>query len=367
MKKLIWVLTLFFLCALFISARAYVWVDDFAFAAFFSLGFPFLYVGAFVLMILLLIIGFSWQGLVLVVGLVIHFNAFKLNIAFAATSNKVEHGQSLKCLTWNVRLFDLYNWSENTKTKEKMMQVLKKQSADVMTFQEYYHQSSRSNEFKTTSEILDVFKGYDHALQFSDTVKEDHFFGLAIYSKYKIVNQGKILFSGKGSNLAMFADLDLGDDTVRFYNIHLASFKFSKEDYAFIDSYASSDLKNQNQQVSIDVGGIKIIKRLIKGYQRRREQVGILKKHILKAPHKVVLMGDFNDTPNSHTYHILSASLSDAFLESGFGIGATYAGLGKFLRIDYILHDQAIRSERTKVIDDELLSDHYALTTTLKF
>ena len=41
-------------------------------------------------------------------------------------------------ISWNVKNFDLYNWSKNLDTREEMMELIKKENADVLCLQEFY-------------------------------------------------------------------------------------------------------------------------------------------------------------------------------------------------------------------------------------
>lgn len=68
--------------------------------------------------------------------------------------------------------------------------------------------------------------------------------GQAIFSKYKIINQGTIAFP-ESDNLVIFADVKKGKDTLRVYNIHLQSVKISPD-----VSEIESDVNKINQQKS---------------------------------------------------------------------------------------------------------------------
>jgi endonuclease/exonuclease/phosphatase family metal-dependent hydrolase len=80
----------------------------------------------------------------------------------------------------------------------------------------------------------------------------------------------------------------------------------------------------------------------------------------------VVVCGDFNDTPNSYTYHQISKGLNDAFREAGSGIGTTYVGKIPFLRIDYILYSKERFDPLYFKVIRKNLSDHYPVVSTLK-
>ena len=58
----------------------------------------------------------------------------------------------LKVMSYNVRLFDLYNWTENEKTRDLIIQQIKDANPDVICFQEYYY-STKLN-FQTRDLII---------------------------------------------------------------------------------------------------------------------------------------------------------------------------------------------------------------------
>ena len=57
---------------------------------------------------------------------------------FAVNFNEVNKEAGIKVMSWNVKNFDLYNWSKNTETRGQMMALIKKEKADVLCLQEFY-------------------------------------------------------------------------------------------------------------------------------------------------------------------------------------------------------------------------------------
>jgi len=76
----------------------------------------------------------------------------------------------------------------------------------------------------------------------------------------------------------------------------------------------------------------------------------------------VVVMGDFNDTPQSYAYRKIKRSLHDAFRRAGNGFGNTYAGELPSFRIDYILFSNSYIPYEFKRIKTNY-SDHFPITT----
>ena len=65
---------------------------------------------------------------------------------------------SLKIMSYNVRDFDLYNWSNNATSKEKIFETITEKDPDVICFQEFYSDSSKR--FNTIKQLQQL--GYKH-------------------------------------------------------------------------------------------------------------------------------------------------------------------------------------------------------------
>ena len=174
--------------------------------------------------------------------------------------------------------------------------------------------------------------------------------GAIIVSQHPFLKKGEVDF-GSITNSCLWADIDLGFDTVRVYSIHLESNKISTTADRLIE-----------EQTYLDEKGLKSVKNMLRLYQAtsklREEQVQMIRAHIAESPYPVILSGDFNDTPISYTYRQLSMGFQDAFVQTGRGIGATYAGKIPFLRIDYVLLDPQFKVHHCKVLQGPY-SDHY--------
>ena len=57
----------------------------------------------------------------------------QFNFAFhlAPTENTFDAKQKVKVMSYNVRNFDLYNWSENKNARNNMMQLIKDEDSDI--------------------------------------------------------------------------------------------------------------------------------------------------------------------------------------------------------------------------------------------
>ena len=182
-------------------------------------------------------------------------------------------------------------------------------------------------------------------------------FGIATFSRYPIIKKSRIPFN-TSFNAAMYTDILFQSDTVRVFNIHLQSINFRQEDYAFMDTVR---LKYSNEQIK----GIRNIgSQLKKAFTMRAEQSEMIANYIRDSPHPVIVMGDFNDTPQSFAYRKIKKGMHDSFRASGRGFGNTYAGELPSVRIDYIMYSNPIISYQFKRIKIDY-SDHFPITTWL--
>ena len=75
---------------------------------------------------------------------------------------------------------------------------------------------------------------------------------------------------------------------------------------------------------------------------------------------------DLNSVPSSYVYNHISKGLADAFLQNGFGWGASYYGLSPTLRIDVTLLSPQLKA--TQFSCPKLIaSDHFPLVTDIAF
>ena len=45
----------------------------------------------------------------------------------------------MKVMSYNVRLFDLYNWSHNTATRNEILDLIRVEDPDILCLQEFVH------------------------------------------------------------------------------------------------------------------------------------------------------------------------------------------------------------------------------------
>lgn len=256
-------------------------------------------------------------------------------------------------LSYNVQVFSLYNQVHNLETKKHIFQFIRKQKPNIACLQEYYDE--KKGTYPVGDSLIKHQKfNYSHIHYTRSSVNQ--LFGIATYSTYPIVNKQIIKFPDS-PNASIFSDIKIGKDTLRFFNCHLQSIGFSKEDYNFIDSIAkpTGDLKIKRAQG--------VYTRLKKAYKKRTKQINLIVEEIKKSPYPVVLCGDFNDPPSSYAYHFLRGYLNDSFVEKGKGKGATFFRNIFSYRIDYILYSEKIDCHEFSVEKVDY-SDHLPIIGT---
>lgn len=269
----------------------------------------------FFLSLLILLIGYSH---------VLSFFKISQNIARVSSD-------TISVMSYNVRLFNLYNWIDDENVLSKIKSFIDDEKPDVINIQEF-----RSNDDFT-------LKSYPY--EYSSLSDGKTSYGLAIFSKLPIVNKGVVAL-GNSSTIAIFVDVIKHRDTIRFYNIHLQSFKLE------------SELKTLEENSSD-----KILNVFDNTFKIQENQSNIISTHIQKSPYKVVLSGDFNNTAYSYVYQVLKGDLVDSFDSAGSGFGSTYNFKYFPMRIDFILMDNSFRINDFKTFNKNL-SDHFPIIST---
>ena len=282
-------------------------------------------------------------------------NLLPLNLRPSEIPVNISQDRLLKAVSYNVRGFDIYQWNTHPEAKNEIFDFLEAQEPHLLCFQEYYTSSLSG---QTHVDISNHLKYLPHnAVYYAADHTNRNGFGIATFSKYPILKKSRIPFNSS-FNAAMYTDILFQSDTVRVFNIHLQSIRLQQDNYAFMDT---ARLKYNNEQIS-EIRAIG--SRLKTAFSMRAEQAKVIASYIKDSPHPVIVMGDFNDTPQSYAYRKIKKGLDDAFRKSGRGFGNTYAGELPSFRIDYIMYGPPLLSSGFLRIKTDH-SDHYPISTLL--
>lgn len=315
-----------------------------------GLGFPFLLLGNILILIAWAYFK-KWQLIIPLMAVIFSYNSIDKIFSIKDPQKPSDKILTVNAMSYNVKNFDLYNWENNLKSKDLIFKAIQKENPDIIAFQEFYTnrfvKQGKWDNIKYLNEQLDYPHHYFDA---KFVVKESQKFGMAIFSKYPIVNTGSIKLKGSNTNGIIYTDLLIESDTIRFLNVHLQSIHLGEEDYQVAEELNS-----------IDIEGTKsIVKKLRNAFIKRSHQTEILLKTINESPYPTIVSGDFNDTPISYAYNSIANVLKDAYKTAGVGFGGTYVGPLPSYRIDYFFTSNNINVFDYQTINFKK-SDHYPI------
>jgi len=344
---------IFFLFITYLSV--YISPENFKFISIFGLVYSFSLIFNFIIIIIWLFVNYK-MIIISIFSILIGWNHLSntFQIHFNSSSDSF---QNFEVLSFNVRMFDKYNWISEDGTTNNILNFIEKQDADIVCIQEFY--SNKKGNFDMDNKISKFSKSKFSHISYAKIGTKLYGYGIATYTRFKIVNKGTILFDNS-ENFSIFTDVIIAEDTVRIYNCHLESVHFEYEDYRFLDSLSAEKTKPNQYN-----GFKKIMSKVLKASQLRAKQAQILTEHIKTSIYPIIICGDFNDTPVSYVYQKLSKNLNDAFVENGYGFGSTYLYSFFSLRIDYILYSPFFESFNFKTHHIKV-SDHFPITCKFK-
>ena len=251
---------------------------------------------------------------------------------YKISSNTSSLNSDLKVMSYNVKTFDLFSNNKAIEKKQNGYDFIAEKNPDILVIQEYYKSKKVQFSFR-----------YKY-VKFRSRISK---YGMAIYSKFKILNAGSLNLKSSGNNI-IFADILKEKDTIRIYNTHFESLRIKP-----------------NQENFGEKNSEKLIERVSKSFKKQALQVKVFLKHEKKWTGKKIVCGDFNNTSYSWMYHEISKNKKDAFIEAGKGFGQTY-NYWFPMRIDFILTDEnAIVNQFSNYL--EKYSDHYPIQARINW
>lgn len=263
------------------------------------------------------------SGLVLLLGITFINRFYK----FTETNLPAEEAD-FTLMSYNVRLFNLYQWLPKDDVPEQISKLIADEKADILCIQEF----SPNDKIETAQ-----FK-YNYTKLYGGKNK----YGQAIYSNYKIIDKGEIEFPNSSNNV-IFADIVKGEDTLRVYSMHLQSIKISTDIHERMDEEKSKF----------------IFKRISGAFTVQQHQAELIKAHYQSCTYAKIICGDLNNSAFSYVYRTIKGDMKDAFEEAGTSFGKSYSFKYYPARIDYIFVESTIKVKQFKSISTFFQSDHF--------
>ena len=186
-----------------------------------------------------------WANLIV---LIIGINSIGKLVGNADKENVQEAKNTFSIMSYNVRLFNAYNWIKEEEVKDKIFDLFNQRNTDILCIQEFYAPKQLPK--------------LDYPFQHIGLQNKKSQWHMAIYSKYNQINKGTVSIKGERmNNTCIFSDMIIDKDTIRVYNIHLASNWFDKSDLAFMENPKMS-------KEAIKQGVFGIVKRLKNSFQK---------------------------------------------------------------------------------------------------
>ncbi|MDC0177206.1 endonuclease/exonuclease/phosphatase family protein [Polaribacter sp.] len=238
----------------------------------------------------------------------------------------------LKVMSYNVRIFNHWKWSEEENIKQKIFSLVEINDPDVLVIQENI--ALKKYEFS-----------YPYKYLKSKNKNSD--LGMAIYSKLPIIERGSLDLENTSNNI-IYADIVRKKDTIRIYNLHLQSFSISLD---------KENFGRENSK--------KLLATLKENFKKQAKQTAKFLAHEQQWKGKKIVAGDFNNTAYSWVYNQISENKKDAFIQAGKGFGKTFKYLFP-MRIDFILSDEKASINQFKYFSEKY-SDHYPIIARINW
>ncbi len=108
-----------------------------------------------------------------------------------STSGSVDQdAHQIKVLTYNVHVFDVFDKKEGAATRDAIYDLLHREQADVVCFQEFY-QSEKSKSYPTRDTLIEFLPSKYYHERYTHAIGGQQYFGVVTLSKYPIVRHTK--------------------------------------------------------------------------------------------------------------------------------------------------------------------------------
>ena len=260
--------------------------------------------------------------------------------------------ESLRILSYTVCAF---GFKPHTKTSPNAtLQYIKSSGADIVCIQE-----AMLNQNPWAGVVSKTLRSYlDEDYPYINVIRVNRGGStLALLSKYPI-KEAKEIPLPSWVNGAVAYKVDIRGKETLVINVHLESFRLHR-----VDGEDYLRLAKDGDAVRLKDA---LRAKLSPTFRSHNIQANIIHDLIQRyGSGRVIVCGDFNDTPLSYARYKIGEGLEDAFVSKGNGLGISFHTRPFFVRIDHILFGPAFRALRCEVDKTASESDHYPIEAVL--
>ena len=290
-----------------------------------------------------LIFAFSWESI---------YSYMPLHRGLSRQLEEYQ-GPRLKVLSYNVCGFGFEH--HGAQRPNKVLLYLKSSEADLICLQEA--SLAQDKDWGVTMGQVKAYLGKQYPY-ISLVPAQEGGSGLMLLSRYPIKEAERISIPSRTNGAAHFK-INIGGQETHVINVHLESFRLSN---ALGQEYMSLVAKGKAFEFQDALRS-----KFTPIFRHHERQANIVKRYADSLQtERLIICGDFNDTPVSYAHEKLERGMTDAFIKAGNGLGYSFVSRTFLVRIDHILLGKAFTPYYTKVDAGVKGSDHYPIFTYIK-
>lgn len=305
-----------------------------------GLAFPFLFIANLIFLVLWLFTKRKFAILSLVFLIITAIPAFHY---CPVHPGKQKTDPDLTLVSYNTWGFGTTNFRDYS-SKNEVLQYSCSIGADIICYQE----AIASLVIERAKEDSRIHKLYPYSAA-------EKAGGLACLSKYPILNYRIVDFDGVTGNKCMTLKILVDTDTITVFNCHFQSNHLNTRDF------------EAAQKEDAIEGGKRVLRKLLNSTSLRAKQAETIAEMANNTHGKVIVAGDFNDSPLSYTHRQFDRYFTDCFAKTGNGLGVSYNRHRLYYRIDHVFVSKDIRPVGCHIDRGCSLSDHYPIVAEFRF
>lgn len=257
---------------------------------------------------------------------------------------------AIKILSYNVMAY-MFDKPHEKGNPNEVLEYLAQSGADIICTQEALLSKNKNGKLLNEDVVRKVMSDYPYYSHFQKGVN-----CLDCFSRYPILATHRLTYESAGNGSVAY-EIKVGRDTLLVINNHLESNKLTLDDRAIY-----KDLIKDPEHTIQTEASRQLIAKIVDASVIRSSQADSVAKYIRESQHKnIIVCGDFNDSPLSYSHRVIRENLTDAFIESGSGLGISYHKNGFYFRIDHILVSNNWQPYNCTIDRSIDASDHYPI------